>query len=242
MPRANPIHKLIGAWTPGDLQVLLTERYPRFPAQVTSVSLPAAPPPKSNQRASTTMYKASFANNESKTHSNLKWIGLRWCAGPSFHDLKKYRFEVRIAYPDQLEFALSIPGKGEIVGEGVPLPKGHRYLLNDCVQKVADVFGCEQIVECGQTDPSSLVLPLAARVARRVLWLHYPRNEWNWGEPHTAFDGLLIERKSQVPSTVKSTHHYPLRVLKSAEHTFLIGRRDCDAELLPHGGLQISYA
>ncbi|MGH8739025.1 MAG: hypothetical protein ACREVC_16855 [Burkholderiales bacterium] len=187
------------------------------------------------------MYKSAFANNESADHSHLKWVALHWCAGSAPRiDQTKFRFEVRIAYPDALELALSQPGREEVMGEGLPLPRRHNYFLDHCVVKVADVFGYEQVVECGITDAASLVLPLAARLAHRILWLHYPRNLWNWGEPHKQFDGLLIERKSKASRAVKLANRYPLRVLKSGRHTCLLGNRDADARFLPNGVLQIS--
>lgn len=244
MPRAISIYKLNNALAPEELQALLSDFYPRFAAKVTRVSVAPVPRPETSQRAVMKMYKAAFKKNESKNHSYLKWVGLRWCAGELFRaELRKYRYEVQIAYPDQLEFALSRPGKGEVVGEGMVLPHRHRYFLNDCIYKVADVFGAGQVVECGVTDPSSLVLPLAARVASRILWLHYPRDKdradlIGFSAP---CEGLLIERISQTSTAVKKSDRYPLKVLASGQHTFLIGRRDCQAEVLSHGGLRISY-
>lgn len=241
MPRATPIYKLSKALAAEQLQALLTEFYPRFPAKITAVSVVPVPPPQNNHSSAMKMYKQAFGKNESAHHSSLKWFGLHWCMGGS-SEFQKFRYEARIAFPDQLELALSTCGKSEVVGEGVVLPPHHRYFLNDCVQKVADVLGCEDIVECGITDPSSLALPLAARVAKRVLWLPYPNKDRNgeWNDFAKPIDGLLIERQPEAAAGRK-TDHYPLRVLKNGQQTVLLGDRACRGEISSNGVVTITY-
>jgi hypothetical protein len=223
------------------LQALLTELYPRFSAKITAVSVEPIPPPKNKQSSAIEMYKQAFGKNESAHHSSLKWFGLHWCMGGSL-EFQKFRYEVRIAYPNQLELALSVRGRGEVVGEGVVLPFGHRYLLNDCIEKVADVLGSGNIVECGNTDPSSLVLPLVARVANRVLWLPHPNKDrrGEWSDFAKPIDGLLVERRP-ASTTVRKANRYPLRVVKNGQLTVLLGDRNCEVETSSTDGVTITY-
>lgn len=241
MPRATSIFKLSKLLPVGRLQAILVERYPRFFGTITAVSVMPVPSPTSSQRSAMTMYKLAFGNNESAHHSSLKWHGLHWCMDGS-SEFDNFRFEARIAYPKQLERALATPGKGEIIGEGIVLPPRHRYFLDNCIEKVADVLGGGQIVECGITDPSSLVLPLVARVADRVLWLPYPPKDTasEWSEFTKPIDGLLIERKPTA-TAAKRADQYPLRVLNKGQVTALLGDRDSDGEISSSGTVKITY-
>ena len=231
MPRATSIYKLSKAMSAEQLHALLAELYPRFPAKIMAVSVAPVPPPQNNQGSAIKIYEQAFGKNESAHHSYLKWFGLHWCMGGSL-EFQKFRFEVRIAYSNQLEHALSRRGKGEVVGEGIVLPAGHQYFMDSCVEKIADVLGCGVIVECGNTDPSSLALPLAARVVNRVLWLPHPHKDRRskWTDFAQPIDGLLVER-GPTTVAVRKANRYPLRVVTNGQITVLLGDRDCDAEI-----------
>ncbi len=244
MPRTNSIHELKGRLEPEQLHALLSESYPRFPSRVTRVLVAPVPPPKKGYRAAAKMFEQAFArNNEGLHHGYLKWFGLHWCTGASSSKFQKYRYEARIAYPKQLEPALSSNGKGEVIGEGVVLPPRHRYFLDACIEKVADIFGIEQIVECGKTDLSRFVLPLAARVANRVLWIPHPHKDVraDWSDFSSAIEGLLIERQPGISAAVTPSNHYPLRILKNGKHTVLLGCRDCRAQISSSGAVSVTY-
>jgi len=244
MPRATPIFALTGIWEPEQLHELLLDFYPRFPSKVTRVSITPVPPPRKGQRAAAKMFEQAFArNNEGLHHGYLKWFGLHWCTDTSSSEFQKYRYEARIAYPKQLEPALSANGKGEVVGEGVVLPLRHRYFLDACIEKVADVFGFRQIVECGKTDPSRFVLPLAARIVNRVLWIPHPHKDvrTEWSDFSELVEGLLIERQPEISAVVRPSNHYPLRILKNGKHTVLLGRRNCQAQVSSNGAVSITY-
>lgn len=61
------------------------------------------------------------------------------------------------------------------------------------------------VVECGETDISDLLLPLAARIVSQVLWIPYPKNrdlDSDWTDFESNCLGLLI--KPKPPSAVET--------------------------------------
>ena len=208
--------KMKGGMKADELQELLRKLYPRFPSKVTGVIVPTVPRPLIAQATALEKYHQAFKKNESLHHSHLKWFGLHWCIGAAFEEsFAGYKYEARIAYPDRLTLALSEEGNVEIVGQGIVLPAGQPTSAFGCLIKVADVFGENGIVECGDTDPSSLVLPLAARVANRVLWLPHQHKDLrsNWPESSTQCEAMLVERQKGICKPAKRSNLYTVRTI-----------------------------
>ncbi len=222
MPRATSVIKMKGSLSALELEQRLSILYPRFPSKVTAIQIPSARPPLSTEIKSVEKYTQAFKKNESLQHSYLKWFGLKWCLGDCFEQASNsYFYESRIAYPDQLEPALAAEGNIEIVGQGVILPRGELYSTQGCQIKVADVYGDINIVECGDTDPSSLVLPLAARIVKNVVWIPHQHKDIKiaWPDFSIQCEAFLIEHQNGFCKPPKRSNLYTMRTV--GNHYFL---------------------
>lgn len=216
----------------------MKEFFPQFPVVIKELRIPAvAPPPK--KRVLHKTFLEAFPKNHSRLHGYLKWFGANWA---SWDFVNECRYETRYLIPHAVESALL---QGRKIS---PAPQGHVFepkedvyaLLRRCIDKVqdlseadlsfpiikpVDVYSIGTVVECGETDISDLLLPIASRIVRQVLWIPYPKNrdldsDWvNFSDPVYA---LLIYPQPASPSEMQ---RFVRRALRSLEVTEKSKRR-----------------
>lgn len=196
MPRLHEVYRISNIQNCEELSALLTDFYPGFLVVVKRVQIPQIPPPAKKQKLARQVFEAAFKKNQSLHHGYLKWFGYNWLSKRHFGMPEFYRYEARILIPSDLEVLLSKTCGLKGVKAGRVLPVGWNYPVFDSSIKIVDVWGDNATVECGITDPSSLVLPIAAKVVKRTVWIPYPHKSihTDWPEYEHFCDAFLIHR------------------------------------------------
>lgn len=195
-----------------DVQSWIDSTFPENNLIVKDISIPCATPPNSQQKILSEIFKSCFRDSETTLHGYLKWCSYSYLSkGESFYFQKSVTsfgiaFEVKYSLPGNRLIKRYGGGKGSIVPNSWSL----EWDWGSRVQKIADVYfgGDRVIVECGATDSMSLVVPIQAKVSKRVIWLPYPKginkdeNLQNFDETLPAY---LIHTKQ--PRQLRNARH-----------------------------------
>ncbi|MCG7869727.1 MAG: hypothetical protein JAY74_25580 [Candidatus Thiodiazotropha taylori] len=164
-----------------DVQNWIDSAYPGNNLVVKNLSIPSSSPPRKSEQHLHSIYQSCFRESDTKLHGYLKWFSYCYLTN---RDSNYFDPNVGpVGYKTGFEVYYSLPGnrviKQYLGGTGSIVSKKHviHWHWNSCIQKIADVYsGANKglIVECGSTDSLSLVAPIKARIAKRVIWFPYP--------------------------------------------------------------------
>ena len=163
----------------GDVKNWINSSFPENNLVVKDISITCTPPPKPKQKKLLEIFESCFRDSETKLHGYLKWFSYNYLSkGESFYFQESITsfgiaFEVKYSLPGNRLIKQYKGGKGSVVPNSWSL----EWDWSSCIQKIADVYfgGDRVIVECGATNPMSLVVPIQAKVSKRVIWLPYPQ-------------------------------------------------------------------
>ncbi|MES9897663.1 MAG: hypothetical protein ABW148_01415 [Sedimenticola sp.] len=162
-----------------DVKNLIDSTFPNNGLIVKPLSISATEPPNiKKEKKLFQIFEECFRGSESKLHGYFKWFS--YChlskMDPSCFNEPLWSsgigFEVKYSLPGNRLLRLYTKGRGSIVRP----EHDHQWDWTSCIQKIADVYSAADrvIVECGATNSMSLVAPIKAKVARRVIWIPYP--------------------------------------------------------------------
>lgn len=216
--------------------------FPGFPVHLETVRIPAVVPPQARERALRKRFLSAFPRNHSRMHGYLKWFSANWASSRFFFD---WRYEAQLLIPHNVEMALysgkEVPKHPFGLYLLKPEESTHDFirrhpeaarLLSEidlahptikCVDVYArrmvtngDIGSTGTIVECGVTDLSDLLLPLAAQIVHQVVWIPYPHNcdlHQEWTDFDTSCDALVIR---PIPPSRAETRRIARRFLGSS--------------------------
>lgn len=158
-----------------DLVEWVQQVHPNLPINVQEIQVPCVEPPAKTNRKLYKIYQDCFSNRETKHHSYLKWFALNWSYKTErglkeLHNNRWSGLEVPLYLPRYRDRATKYGGRlrGKFDRDYFMWPEDKKL--------IPDVYcrGKDLCIECGQTNPVSLMAPLYTFAVKATVWIPYP--------------------------------------------------------------------